>query len=193
LASAHVLWEAGQLDANETARFHTMSGWLTARRGGARIELDFPALATHAAHLPDEVVAALGVAPQHAVLLKDPSGKDRNYLVECAEARIVRELHPAFLQMRSLPYGVIVTARGDAAEYDFVSRYFASAFGIDEDPVTGSAHCALTPYWSAKLGKTEMMAYQASARGGVLQVELRGDRVLMRGHAVTVLRGVLLA
>ena len=193
LASAHILWETGRLKADATARFHTLSGWLSAQRVGDLIELDFPALASHSTELPEEIVAALGLRPERAVLLKDPSGRDRNYLVEFAAARTVRELHPSFLQLRSLPYGVIVTAKSDTAEFDFISRYFASAFGIDEDPVTGSAHCALTPYWSAKLGKAEMMAYQASARGGQMQVVLQGDRVLMRGHAVTVLRGTLLA
>lgn len=193
LASAHVLWETGQLKPAEAARFHTMSGELAARRFKDLIELDFPALAAHPAELPDELVAALGAEPTQAVLLKDPSGRDRNYLAEFADAKTVRELHPAFMQLRSLPYGVIVTAQADTPEFDFISRYFASAYGIDEDPVTGSAHCMLTPYWSAKLGKAEMMAYQASARGGVLHVELRGDRVLMRGHAVTVVRGTLTA
>ena len=193
LASAHILWQTGKLPADATARFHTMSGWLTAQRVGDLIELDFPALASHPAELPDEVIAALGAQPVRATLLKDPSGRDRNYLAEFAEAKTVRELHPSFMQLRSLPYGVIVTAASDRAEFDFISRYFASAYGIDEDPVTGSAHCALTPYWSAKLGKTEMMAYQASARGGKMQVVLRGDRVLMRGHAVSVVRGTLLA
>ncbi len=193
LASAHILWQTGKLKADETARFHTMSGWLTAQRVGDLIELDFPALASYAAEVPEEMIAALGADPINAVLLKDPSGKDRNYLAEFAEAKTVRELHPSFMQLRSLPYGVIVTAKSDTADFDFVSRYFASAYGIDEDPVTGSAHCALTPYWSAKLNKTEMMAYQASARGGQMQVVLQGDRVLMRGHAVTVVKGVLLA
>ncbi len=193
LASAHILWQTGKLKADETARFHTMSGWLTAKRIGDLIELDFPALDSYAADVPEELIAALGAQPTSAKLIKDATGRDRNYLAEFAEAKTVRDLHPAFMQLRSLPYGVIVTAQSDTPEFDFISRYFASAYGIDEDPVTGSAHCALTPYWSAKLGKTEMMAYQASARGGQMQVVLQGDRVLMRGHAVTVVKGVLLA
>ncbi|NOT64235.1 MAG: PhzF family phenazine biosynthesis protein [Acidobacteria bacterium] len=192
LASAHILWQTGKLAADEVARFHTMSGWLTAKRIGELIELDFPALTSYEADVPEEMIAALGVQPVSAKLLKDATGRDRNYLAEFSDARTVRELHPSFMQLRSLPYGVIVTAQSDTSEFDFVSRYFASAYGIDEDPVTGSAHCALTPYWSAKLGKTEMMAYQASARGGQMQVVLQGDRVLMRGAAVTILRGTLL-
>ena len=192
LASAHILWQTGKLKADETARFHTMSGWLTAQRVGDLIELDFPALDSYEADVPEEMIAALGVQPVSAKLIKDATGRDRNYLVEFAEAKTVRELHPSFMQLRSLPYGVIVTAKSDTAEFDFVSRYFAAAYGIDEDPVTGSAHCALTPYWSAKLGKTKMMAYQASPRGGQMQVVLQGDRILMRGSAITILRGTLL-
>ncbi|MFN0119759.1 MAG: PhzF family phenazine biosynthesis protein [Blastocatellia bacterium] len=192
LASAHVLWQTGRIQPDQIARFHTLSGELTARRVGDLIELNFPALTSRVADLPAPARAALGGNPLGAVLLRDAHDDDRNYVVEFADEAEVRALQPDFAGLRQLPYGVIVTARATTDGFDFVSRYFAGAFGIDEDPVTGSAHCALTPYWSARLGKTQMRAYQASPRGGALQVELQGDRVLLRGHAVTVWRGVLL-
>jgi len=117
-----------------------------------------------------------------------------DYLVELADEATVRALDPDHALPASLPVrGVIVTARADAgAQHDFVSRFFAPASGIAEDPVTGSAHCALAPYWSAKLGRTTLTGYQASPRGGIVQVQLRGDRVLLGGQAVTMMRGMLM-
>lgn len=188
LASAHVLWEEGHLTPDEPARFHTRSGLLTATRDGAWINLDFPATPAASADAPADLIEALG-AP--AVWLgKTPF----DYLVEVESEATLRALAPDITRLARVPTrGVIVTSRGAAPEYDFVSRFFAPAVGINEDPVTGSAHSALTPYWAERLGKTAMTAYQASARGGVLRVRLNGERVVIGGQAVTTLRGELLA
>ncbi len=188
LASAHVLWEDGHLPGGETARFHTLSGLLTAVRRGDWIELDFPAKRAEAAHAPPRLVEALGVSPKYA------GRNDFDYLIEVDSAETVRQLKPAFTLLETIQVrGVIVTARADSPDFDFVSRFFAPASGIPEDPVTGSAHCCLGPYWSEKLGKTELVGYQASERGGVVRVRVQGDRVQLGGQAVTVLRGDLLA
>jgi PhzF family phenazine biosynthesis protein len=185
LASAHVLWEDGNLDGARQARFMTRSGWLSARKAGDWIEMDFPAKAEQSAPAPPQFAEALGARPKYV-------GRNAfDYLVELESEQAVRELEPDIGLLRRLPVrGVIVTSRG-SGEYDFVSRFFAPAVGVDEDPVTGSAHCCLGPFWSARLGKQEMLAYQASARGGVVRVRVEGDRVLLGGQAVTVLRGEL--
>jgi PhzF family phenazine biosynthesis protein len=186
LASAHALWEAGHLAESEQARFFTKSGLLTADRKGEWIELDFPAQPAAPASAPEGLEAALGAAIRYV-------GKSRlDYLVELASEGVVRSLRPDLAMLRKLEVrGVIVTSRSDAPEFDFVSRFFAPGSGVDEDPVTGSAHCCLGPFWSARLGKSEFTAYQASARGGVVRVRLEGDRVKLGGQAVTVLRGEL--
>ncbi|MBO0727152.1 MAG: PhzF family phenazine biosynthesis protein [Blastocatellia bacterium] len=190
LASAHSLWEAGRLAEDKEARFHTLSGRLTASRNGDRIEMDFPALPADKAELPRAVEEALKIEPQ-AVFFngrKDGPGK---FLVELESESAVRNLKPDFEKLRrAVNAGVIITSAGDS-KYDFVSRYFAGYADIDEDSVTGSAHCMLAPYWAAKLDKTAMSAYQASARGGEVSVRLNGDRVILGGGAVTVLRGFL--
>jgi predicted PhzF superfamily epimerase YddE/YHI9 len=183
LASAHTLWETGLLKPDELARFDTLSGRLTCWRVGDGIEMDFPAKVCAPCAPPDGLAKALGCE----VLAAGCNGMD--YLVEVADERALRGLTPNFSALATLPVrGVIVTCRSDAAEYDFVSRFFAPAAGVNEDPVTGSAHCALGPYWQAKLGKADFTAYQASARGGVVKVGVRGDRVLLGGQAVTVSR-----
>lgn len=193
LASAHALWETERLTAAQEARFHTLSGVLTARRANGKIEMDFPALFTRAAELPPLVQEALQVTPRAVRVSWRSDGTDGNYLLELDAEATVRGLKPDFNLLRQFTSaGVIVTARSDGAPYDFVSRYFACYAGIDEDPVTGAAHCLLTPYWAEQLGKTEMKAYQASARGGAVNVRLNGDRVALGGEAVTVLRGSLL-
>jgi predicted PhzF superfamily epimerase YddE/YHI9 len=185
LSSAHVLWEDGHLAAGEQARFHTRSGLLLADRCGDWIELDFPAKIAVAAEAPPGLLAALGV---HAVSV---SRSQFDYLVEVASEEEVRSAAPDFGALKKVETrGVIVTARG--AGFDFVSRFFAPAVGVDEDPVTGSAHCALGPYWAARLGKAELIGYQASARGGVIRVKVSGDRVIIGGQAVIVMRGELL-
>jgi len=185
LASAHVLWQDGHLPPGETARFHTKSGILTAVQRNGSIEMDFPATPNQPADAPAGLLEALGVKPVYV-------GKNKfDYLVEVESEGVLRALNPDHSTLRKLPArGIIVTARG--ADYDFVSRFFAPGSGIDEDPVTGSAHCALAPYWAAKLGKTSMRAFQASARGGEVGVRLEGDRVILSGHAVTVMHGDLL-
>lgn len=187
LASAHVLWEDGHLAPDAEARFHTKSGLLTCKRNGDWIEMDFPAKHAEAAEAPAQLAAAMG-----AELIW--VGRNQfDYLVEVADEATLRGLKPNHHLLRELPVrGIIATAQAQTAGYDFISRFFAPGSGIDEDPVTGSAHSALAPFWSARLGKTEMTGFQASARGGVVKVALRGDRVRMSGQAVTVLRGELL-
>jgi PhzF family phenazine biosynthesis protein len=185
LASAHVLWEDKHLSATAPAVFHTRSGKLTCVRAGDWIEMDFPAKLEQRADPPPQLAEALGAE------LKYVGRNQFDYLVELQGEEPVRAIQPNHHLLRQLPVrGVIVTAPG-TGEYDFISRFFAPGSGIDEDPVTGSAHCALAPYWAARLGKTEMTAYQASPRGGVVRVRVEGDRVQLGGQAVTVLRGEL--
>lgn len=186
LASAHVLWETGVLKPEEPARFHTLSGLLTAERKGEWIELDFPAKTEEPAKPWGELMTGLGITPRYV-------GKSHfDYLVEADSEQIVRDLAPDFnLLKQTKARGVMVTARSEGGEFDFVSRFFAPGSGIDEDPVTGSSHCVLGPYWAKQLGKTELVAYQASARGGVVKVRVLGNRVKLVGQAVTVMRGEL--
>jgi predicted PhzF superfamily epimerase YddE/YHI9 len=186
IASAHVLWETARLPASAQARFHTRSGLLTADRRGAWIELDLPATPAAAAEAPP-ALAALGVTPKWI-------GRSRfDYLVEVDSEETVRGVVPDLKALAAVDTrGVIVTAPSASRGYDFVSRFFAPRAGIDEDPVTGSSHCCLGPYWAARLGKQEMTAYQASARGGIVRIRLDGDRIHLAGQAVTVLRGVLI-
>lgn len=186
LASAHILWETGDLAPKAQARFQTKSGLLTASRSGDMIELDFPAKPEERSEAPEGLIEALGVTPRYV-------GRNAfDYLVEVDSQEIVRDVAPDFARLGKIPArGAIVTAAASSAGFDFVSRFFAPAVGVDEDPVTGSAHCCLGPYWGAKLGKTDLKAYQASARGGIVRVRLAGDRVLLGGHAVTILRGEL--
>jgi len=187
LASAHALWEAGLVARGRTARFYTKSGVLTADRRGDWIELNFPATLAEPAEAPPGLLEALGVTASYV-------GKSRfDYLVEVASEAVVREVTPDFGRLRALPVrGVMVTSVATSAGCDFVSRFFAPGSGVDEDPVTGSAHCCLTPYWSRKMGRTEFVARQLSARGGELRVALEGDRVRLAGQAVTVMKGELL-
>jgi PhzF family phenazine biosynthesis protein len=187
LASAHVLWEEDILDKKATARFHTHSGLLSATRKDGWIEMDFPAELQKPAIAPPALAGALGTTPVYI-------GKNRfDYLVELDSEEVLRNLHPDFALLKTIPArGVIVTSPSDSKDYDFVSRFFAPALGINEDPVTGSAHCCLGPYWQKRLKKDSFTAYQASARGGIIRVSTQGDRVLLGGQAVTVLRGELL-
>ena len=187
LASAHVLWEADYLKPGEQARFHTKSGLLTADQRGEWIELDFPVKPEQRAEPPARLSEALGVAPRYV-------GRNQfDYLVEVESESAVRSLKPNFSLLAELPVrGIIVTARADTDGFDFVSRFFAPGSGVNEDPVTGSAHCCLAPFWASRLGKKEFTAYQASARGGVLRMRLNDDRVILAGQAVTVLRGELI-
>jgi PhzF family phenazine biosynthesis protein len=186
LASAHTLWEAGHLPPADAARFQTRSGLLTATRQGPRIEMDFPASPEEPASPPPVLAKALGVTPLYV-------GKSRfDYLVEVSSEAAVRAVRPDMVLLGTLPVrGVIITSRASAPDYDFVSRFFAPGSGIPEDPVTGSAHCCLGPFWRSRLGKDSLVGYQASARGGVVHVRVQGERVILGGHAVMVLRGEL--
>ena len=187
LASAHVLWEEDQLKNDETARFHTRSGILTAVKQGELIWLDFPATPPQPADKLAQLERSLGTA---AVYI----GRTQfDYLVELDSETAVRTITPNLGDLAALSArGVIVTALSDDPRYDFVSRFFAPGAGVPEDPVTGSAHCGLGPFWGAKLNKTELTGYQASSRGGTVVVQLDGARVRLGGQAVTVLRGELL-
>jgi predicted PhzF superfamily epimerase YddE/YHI9 len=188
LAAAHALWHEGRLAFDTTARFHTRSGLLTAARAGGWIELDFPAEPAAAAEPPAALLGALGTAATW-------TGRNRfDWLVEVDSAATVRALAPDLARLASVPTrGVIVTAPADDARFDFVSRFFAPRAGIPEDPVTGSAHCCLGPFWATRLGKTALTGHQASPRGGTVRVQVAGDRALLGGMAVTVFRGELTA
>jgi PhzF family phenazine biosynthesis protein len=187
LASAHVLWEEGRLQPDETARFHTRSGLLTAERRDGLAWLDFPRTPAVPSAAPEQLAEALGATPRWV------GRSPFDWLVELDSEEIVRRLEPnlTFLA-RMESRGVIVTARGAGGPHDFVSRFFAPAAGVPEDPVTGSAHCALAPFWAERLGRTELVGYQASTRGGTVRTHLVGDRVLLGGSAVTVARGEVL-
>ncbi|MEA3439975.1 MAG: PhzF family phenazine biosynthesis protein [Chloroflexota bacterium] len=186
LASAHILWEAGYLAHDEKAHFHTLSGLLTAEQKEEWIEMDFPSRPAVPFDPPAGLVEAIGAEPKFV-------GKNQyDYLVEVESEMVVRELRPDFGKLRQFGIrGVMVTSMASSREFDFVSRFYAPGAGIDEDPVTGSAHCCLGPFWSQRLGVDEMVAYQASARGGVVQVSVDGERVYLGGQAVTVMHGKL--
>ncbi len=185
LASAFVLFEDGLVDKSKPVSFFTKSGELKTAYIDGLIELDFPAIETKECSPPEGLLTSLGVTSQYVAR----AGED--YLVVVSSDEIVRDVRPDFGRLARLPVrGAIVTGRS-RFDYDFVSRFFAPLYGINEDPVTGSAHCALTPYWAKELGKTELTAYQASQRGGELMLELKGDRVKIRGNAVITMRGNL--
>jgi len=186
LAAAHVLWEEGWLEHRKTARFSTLSGELTAAPLGRIIELDFPARPAAEVEGPAGLLDALGVTASWI-------GRDlEDYIVLLADEATVGACDPNFDALHAVETrGVIITATATQDKVDFVSRFFAPRFGIDEDPVTGSAHCCLTPFWASRLDKSVMTARQLSARGGELEVELSGDRVKLRGTCVTILRGNL--
>lgn len=187
LASAHVLWSESRVPLEREIQFHTNSGLLKACCRGELIEMDFPSEPESEVEPPPGLLEALGVSAKYV-------GKNRfDYLVELVSEEELRAMTPDFAQLGRIEVrGVIVTSRSASPEYDFVSRFFAPWAGIDEDPVTGSAHCCLGPYWQKQLGKDEMIAYQASARGGVVQVRMAGNRVMLGGQAVTVMKGSLL-
>jgi predicted PhzF superfamily epimerase YddE/YHI9 len=186
LASAHILWTEGLVAPTEPIRFHTKSGLLTCSPSGASIELDFPATAPQAVEPPSGLLGALGTDSAWV-------GKTRfDYLVLVDSESALRSLSPEFRELVKLKTrGVIVTARSDDSRFDFVSRFFAPAAGVDEDPVTGSAHCCLGPFWADRLGKVALFGFQASPRGGVVQVRVLGNRVILGGQAVTIWRGEL--
>jgi PhzF family phenazine biosynthesis protein len=192
LASAHALWTTGRVAAETPIAFETLSGTLRARPapdGG--ITIDLPARPVEPATLPESFARALGVAPTWCgAARKGPGGTD--YLVRCATEPEVVDAKPDFRALSAHEGGIILTAAGRTPGWDVVSRYFVPAFGIDEDPVTGSAHCALATYWAGELGRPAFVARQASPRGGTLGVRLDADRVHLTGQAVMVLRGELI-
>ena len=186
LAAAYGLWSEWGFDG-ESIHFETLSGTLTARRRDGLIWLDFPSETADGAVMPDQLAAAVPVKPIYVA-------RNRlDYLVELKSESEVRSICPDLVMLKALPFrGLIVTARAEETkEADFVSRYFAPYFGIDEDPVTGSAHCALGPFWAGRLEKQELLGYQASDRSGWVHVNVRGDRVDIGGKAVTVAQGTL--
>jgi len=186
LASAHALWDTGTLPAGEPARFQTAGGLLTAVRRDGWIEMDFPAKPEEPVSPPADLLEALGVSPRYV----GKNGLD--YLIEVESEEAVRAVRPDFRRLAAIPgRGFIVTSRASSAGEDFVSRFFTPARGIDEDAVTGSAHCCLATFWSQRLGRQTFTARQVSARGGVLKVTLDGERVRLAGRAITVSRGEL--
>lgn len=187
LASAHVLWSRGHVPHSETIVFATRSGVLTARDTPTGIELDFPAIQSTETAPPADVAAALGAAPQHVL-----QGAF-DLICVLSDGAAVRALQPDLRAIAAWPVrGVLVTALADGVDHDFVSRCFFPALGVPEDPVTGSAHCALAVYWRGVLGRDDLAGYQASARGGVVRCRVRGDRVTLAGRALTTLAGTLL-
>lgn len=187
LASSFVLWETGRLASDEMARFETRSGRLTATRSVDAIQLDFPSDRVEPCTAPEGMLESLGTTARFV-------GRNRmDYLVELESETAVRSLAPDFRSLAAVEArGIIVTARSVDPKFDFVSRFFAPATGVPEDPVTGSAHCALGPYWSARLKKTDLVGHQVSRRGGIVKASVRHDRVLLGGKAVLVWRGELL-
>jgi len=187
LASAHILWTEGYVRSDEPIRFATRSGVLAVIRHGEWIELDFPATPAEPVAAPPALLEGFNVTPVFV-------GRSRfDYLVEVESEDVVRRLAPNLAVLETIPTrGIIVTSRATTPPFDFVSRFFAPRVGVPEDPVTGSAHCCLGPFWSQRLGRTELLAYQASPRGGVIRVRVAGERVHLGGRAVTVWRGELL-
>lgn len=186
LATAHVLWQQDYLAKQEQAEFHTRSGLLVARKNNDKITLDFPGTPTKPIETPAGLLAALGLTKAKVF------SNQVDYLVQLDDAATVRDLEPDFVALANIETrGVIVTALSDNNNYDFISRFFAPAAGIPEDPVTGSAHCTLAPFWAEQLQRNTLRAYQASPRGGEIEVELQDERVYLTGNAITVFEGVL--
>ncbi len=191
LASAHVLAETGRLAVGETAVFRTRGGELRATRRDEAIELDFPALATAPGEAPAAARSAVGGRPVAVAAVPSGSPTGSDWVFEYATEGDLRALTPDFAALLASGAGGVMATAPGTSPFDIVSRYFVPCAGIDEDPVTGSMHCVLGPWWGAKLGRTKLRAFQASARGGEMGIEMRGDRVRLTGRAVTVLRGAL--
>jgi PhzF family phenazine biosynthesis protein len=185
LASAHILWEKGILPENATARFFTKSGLLTVTKKDDWIQLNFPRFRLSAADLPEEMMDALGCTAVHTMI-----ASDGRFIIEVASEKEVLSLKPDFSILKNFATAVITSRAEATSSYDFISRSFTSSHGVDEDPVTGSSHCGLAPYWAGKLGKNHLLAYQASARGGALNLQVTDDKVLIEGKAVTVIEGI---
>jgi PhzF family phenazine biosynthesis protein len=191
LATAHVLWETGWLDPATAARFETRRGTLVAERRSNVIELDLPAIPVTDAKAPAPIVAALGVRPLYVGETPPRDLGERDLLIELDSEATVRGLSPDYGVLRQHRVAVIVTARATTPGFDFVSRYFAPCRGVDEDPVTGVAHCSLAGFWARRLGRPALVGFQASRRGGIVHTRVAGDRVRVSGPAVIVMRGWL--
>lgn len=186
LATAHILFEKGLAAEDAPLEFETRSGLLRVTRRGELLEMDFPALPAQPSAAPPGLLEALGCEALHVMQ------NTMDILVEVRDAATLRALNPDMQGLRQLAArGIIVTAASDMPGYDFISRFFAPAAGVDEDPVTGSAHCCLAPYWGQRLGAFEMSAWQASKRGGAVYLHWAGDRVMLAGRALTVWEGRL--
>ncbi len=190
LASAHILWETERLSDDQKAVFYTRSGTLTAQKSGDWIEMDFPSQPAEPVKPPVELLDVLGMDFEPTYTGRTPF----DYFIEVEKEDTVLNLRPDFSALSGVnTRGVVVTARSTDPHYDFVSRFFAPGVGINEDPVTGSAHCSLGPYWSDLLDKEDLIGYQASHRGGVVRVRVDAThRVKLGGQAVTVLDGEIL-
>lgn len=188
VATAAAMWDYGAADREKSIEFLTRSGKLTATPRGQEIELNFPATPPTPSGNVQGLFGALGIDAARFL------GRSRfDLLVEVESEEVVRGMKPDFASLKKVEVrGVIVTAKAEGKEYDFVSRFFAPAAGIDEDPVTGSAHCCLAPFWAEKLGKPALVGYQASPRGGFVAVETVGERVLLRGGYRVVIKGEII-
>ena len=188
LASAHVLWSEGYAAVDRKIEFHTKSGLLKAAKNKAKIELDFPTAPSSPAPPPPGLLESLGVSAKY-------TGRNQfDYLVEVESEEAIRRMAPEFERLARIDVrGVIVTSLSAESKFDFISRFFAPRAGVNEDPVTGSAHCCLGPYWQERLGKSQFIAFQASTRGGIVHVRVDGDRTFLGGQAVTVCRGEFVA
>jgi PhzF family phenazine biosynthesis protein len=183
LSAAHILWETGIVEKAKKITFNTLSGQLFARHVKGKVELDFPAFEVEEIPWQDNISKALGIKPVFSGYCNN------NYLIEVKDLEVLKNINPDFEKLKTIGLSdfIITTCKSFNSEYDFYSRFFAPSFGINEDPVTGSSHSYLTPYWSKKLGKNLLKAYQASKRGGILECELlENGRVLIRGKAVKV-------
>jgi PhzF family phenazine biosynthesis protein len=183
LATAHALWQTGRVPDGQPIRFHTRSGELSAfAEADGWIRLDFPARPLQKSEPPAGLLAALGLKT-----VRFCGNFQQDYVLELESETVLRQVQPDFAALLALPVrDVIITCRAETAPYDFVSRVFAAAQGVPEDPVTGSAHCLLTPYWGTLLNRQQLLAYQASARGGVLRLRWQAERVWISGQAVTI-------
>jgi len=187
LASAHIIWETGILPRDAQAKFYTKSGLLSAVKDGDWIEMNFPKVPQEECEPFDELYMGLGVRPSYV------GRSNRDYLIEVESEEIVKGAKPDFEQLRAVDSdGFIITSVSQTTDYDFVSRFFAPRLGVNEDPVTGSAHCVLGPYWAEKLLKQELIGLQASKRTGVVKLKVQRVRINIIGKAVTVFKGDLL-
>ncbi len=190
LASAHILWKERILRPEEEAIFRTKSGKLVASNKDDGIEMDFPSMSMEDESAPESLMRALKIKPSYVGRCE--LAGEVSYLIEVESEDTVNNMDPDFAKLRfEDAKAIAVTSTSKSSDYDFVSRFFAPALGIDEDPVTGSAHCYLAPYWAHKLQKNELVGYQASERSGVVHCRVSGNRVLLKGKAITIFRGEL--